>query len=83
MIEALACGTPVIALSRGAVSEVVKPATGYICKNIEEMAAAVYRVHEIDRAECRRDVLSRFSESVMVDKYEAVAREALRNSRQQ
>ena len=54
MIESLAAGTPVIALRRGAVPEVlVDGVTGFICDDVEQMTAAVGRLHEIDRAACR------------------------------
>ena len=57
MIESLAAGTPVIALRRGAVPEVlVDGVTGFICDDVDEMTAAVGRLHEIDRAACRARV---------------------------
>ena len=75
MIEALACGTPVIARRRGSVPEVIRPGrTGFIADTVDEMAAAVRRLDRIDRAACRRDAESRFSVDRMVDGYETVYR---------
>jgi glycosyltransferase involved in cell wall biosynthesis len=55
MIESMAAGTPVIALRRGSVPEiVVDGVTGFICDDVSEMAAAVARVQDIDPAACRR-----------------------------
>ena len=54
MIESLAAGTPVIALRRGAVPEVlVDGVTGFICDDVDEMVAAVDRLDEIDPQDCR------------------------------
>ena len=73
MIEAMACGTPVIASRCGSVPEVVVPGrTGFIADSVEELVAAVARVHTIDRAECRRHVERRFAVAHMADGYEAV-----------
>ena len=71
MTEAMACGTPVIAFRRGSVPEVVADGeTGFIVDDVPQMAAAVARVGEIDRAACRRRVEERFSTVKMVDGYE-------------
>jgi glycosyltransferase involved in cell wall biosynthesis len=73
MIEALACGTPVVALRRGSVPEViVNGTTGFIVETVDEMVEAVKRVGGIDRAECRRDVERRFTDERMTMAYEDV-----------
>lgn len=73
MIEALACGTPVIARSCGSVPELILDGqTGFIADTLEEMASAVKALGRIDRAACRRDVVARFSVERMVDGYEAI-----------
>ena len=55
MIESLAAGTPVIALRRGSVPEVIEDGvTGFICDDVEEMIEATHRVGEIDSETCRR-----------------------------
>ncbi|HTL70110.1 MAG TPA: glycosyltransferase [Candidatus Eisenbacteria bacterium] len=71
MAEALACGTPVIAFGRGAVPEVVIDGrTGFVCRTVEEMAAAAGRLQTIDRRLCRADCEERFSDGVIVGQYE-------------
>lgn len=74
MIESLAAGTPVIALRRGAVPEVlVDGVTGFICDDVDQMTSAVGRLHEIDRAACRARA-AEFSAEAMCSGYEAVYR---------
>ena len=76
MIEALACGTPVVARPRGSVPEVVvNGETGWLGDTMQELAAGVRRIDAIDRAFCRRVVADRFSVTAMVDGYERVYRE--------
>ncbi|HEY3068438.1 MAG TPA: glycosyltransferase family 4 protein [Methylomirabilota bacterium] len=73
MIEAMACGTPVIASRAGSVPEVVTPGrTGFIADTVDGLVDAVKRVHDLDRAECRRAAERRFSVARMADGYEAV-----------
>jgi glycosyltransferase involved in cell wall biosynthesis len=54
MAEALACGTPVVGLRRGAVPEVVREGTGFVVETVDELVAAVGQLGQIDRAACRR-----------------------------
>jgi glycosyltransferase involved in cell wall biosynthesis len=62
MIEAMACGTPVLATPRGAAPEIVDHGrTGFLCATIDRLAAAAGRLAEIDRSACRAVVESRFS----------------------
>jgi glycosyltransferase involved in cell wall biosynthesis len=73
MPEAMACGTPVIALRCGSVPEVVEDGvTGFVRDNEEELVEAVSRIGEIDRARCRIEVARRFSCAAMADGYEDV-----------
>ena len=75
MAEALACGTPVVALARGAVPEVIQSGVnGFACASPEEMVAAVGRIGEIDRRACRRTMEEKFSDRAMVDAYETLYR---------
>ena len=75
MIEALACGTPVIARRCGSVPEIiVSGRTGFIADTLESMELAVRRLDRIDRAKCRREVEARFTVERMVDGYEAIYR---------
>ena len=67
MIEAMACGTPVLAFPEGAAPEVVDDGkTGFLCADEAEMIAAVHRIDEIDRADCRAAVEGYFSAERMV-----------------
>ncbi|HXG05343.1 MAG TPA: glycosyltransferase family 4 protein [Candidatus Binatia bacterium] len=78
MIEALACGTPVVARPCGAVPEVIRDGeVGFLADSLDDLVGAVKRIDLIDRARCRRWVEERFSVSVMVDRYEAVYRRLL------
>ncbi|HEV8614450.1 MAG TPA: glycosyltransferase family 4 protein [Methylomirabilota bacterium] len=75
MIEALACGTPVVARPAGSVPEIVEDGvTGYLGETVGELARAVKRIDLIDRATCRRRAEERFSVGRMTDDYEAVYR---------
>lgn len=70
MAEAMACGTPVLGLSRGAVSEVVEDGrTGFVRPTVDGLAEAVGRLGEIDRAACRARVERLYSQDVMVEAY--------------
>jgi glycosyltransferase involved in cell wall biosynthesis len=73
MIEAMACGTPVIAFARGSVPEVLEHGTtGFITRKVDGMAAAVGRLGEISRQACRDYVTANFSNEVMVKNYAKV-----------
>lgn len=70
MAEAMACGTPVIGLRRGAVPEVVEHGvTGFVEDSVEGLVAAVGRLGSIDRRACRRRVERLFSERSTVEGY--------------
>lgn len=72
-IEALACGTPVISLRRGAAPEIIVDGkTGFVVDSIAEMIAAVGKLANIDRRACRAHVEANFSLKNMVDAYEKV-----------
>ena len=76
MIEAMACGTPVIARPCGAVPEVVVPGrTGFVGESIVDLVDGVKRIEAIDRAECRRRVEALFSVQRMADGYERLYRQ--------
>lgn len=75
MAEAMACGTPVLALRAGAAPEVVADGgTGFVRDSVAELAAACAQLDAIDRRACRRRVEERFSPRAMADGYEAVYR---------
>jgi glycosyltransferase involved in cell wall biosynthesis len=70
MIEAMACGCPVIAMRRGSVPEVMDDGvTGYIVDNVDEAVAACARLHEIDRARVRAQFEKRFTSRRMAADY--------------
>jgi glycosyltransferase involved in cell wall biosynthesis len=70
MVEALACGTPVIAFPRGAAADIVRDGrNGFLVEDAAEMAAAVARLPEIDPARCRADVEARFDTSISAGAY--------------
>jgi glycosyltransferase involved in cell wall biosynthesis len=73
MIEAMACGTPVVALRGGAVAEVVHDGvTGFVCEKPDELADAIGRVDRLDPAACRRHVAEHFTADKLGAGYEAV-----------
>jgi glycosyltransferase involved in cell wall biosynthesis len=70
MIEALACGTPVIAYARGSVPEIVEDGVnGFIVRDEDEAAAAVARLSDIDRRACRESFERRFDAKRMARAY--------------
>ena len=70
MIEAMACGTPVIAHPKGSVREIIEHGrSGWIVSNEEEAVEAVERIGQIDRRECRKCFEQRFSVSRMAQNY--------------
>jgi glycosyltransferase involved in cell wall biosynthesis len=70
-MEAMACGTPVIAFARGALPEVVADGeTGMIVSGLREMAQAARQVHHIDPVACRLRAETNFSADRMADEYE-------------
>ncbi|MDP2855753.1 MAG: glycosyltransferase family 4 protein [bacterium] len=73
MIEAMACGTPIIAYRRGSVPEVIKDKkTGFIVDNKNEMVEAIKKIDIIKRKDCRIHVEQNFTLKQMVDKYEEI-----------
>lgn len=78
MIEAMACGTPVIAYGLGAIPEVIIPGkTGFVASGEDEMVQAVGKIDQIKREDCRREVEERFTTSKMVKDYEKVYQDIL------
>lgn len=74
-IEALACGTPVIGLRRGAIPEIVDhERTGWICDEPAQLVDAIRQLAEIDPNACRKDALERYDTPIMVEGYERAYR---------
>ena len=79
MIEAMACGTPVIAYRRGSVPEVIEDGrSGFIVDHLSGAIEAVSRIDEIDRAACRAAFEARFTARHMAAAYVAAYEKVLR-----
>ncbi len=78
VIEALACGTPVVAMNRGAMPEIIQHGVnGFLANNEEEFAEYMERVGEIDPVVCRQTVEAQFSAETMAAAYVERYREAI------
>jgi len=72
MIEAMACGTPVIASPSGAVPEIMSSDTGYIVEGVEDAVAAVEKTRNFDRRRCRLAFEEKFTAMRMAKDYLAL-----------
>jgi glycosyltransferase involved in cell wall biosynthesis len=82
MVEAMACGTPVVALRRGSVPEVVDHGvTGWTCRQPSQLAGGIVRADQIDPAACRRRAERLFDVANMVAGYEQVYRQLAEHGR--
>jgi glycosyltransferase involved in cell wall biosynthesis len=73
LIEALACGTPVLAYRRGSIPEIIDHGvTGFICETVSELVDAVGQVSLIDRRNCRASFDERFTADRMARDYVAL-----------
>jgi glycosyltransferase involved in cell wall biosynthesis len=82
MIEAMACGTPVIAYHGGAVSEVMEQGhTGFIVNGLDDAVDAVLRVPELSRKRCREIFEQRFTATRMAHDYVQVYERLIDNRR--
>ncbi len=80
MVESLACGTPVIAMPRGSVPEIIVDGEhGFIVRTVAQAAAAIKKVTAIDRRVCRKRAQEKFTIGHMVDGYEAVYRKLVKD----
>jgi glycosyltransferase involved in cell wall biosynthesis len=80
MVESLASGTPVVAMRRGSVPEVLRDGRGgFLCDTVDDMVRAVEKVVGLDRAVCREEG-ERFSSARMADGYERLYRRLVRKS---
>jgi glycosyltransferase involved in cell wall biosynthesis len=72
-VEAMACGTPVIAFARGSMKEIIKNGkTGFVVKDVGEMIEAIKNVEKIKREDCREWVKENFTIEKMVENYEKI-----------
>ncbi len=82
MIEAMACGTPVIGYNNGSVPEIVKHgSSGFIVNNVEEMTEAIKNINSINRATVRKRAEIYFSLEKMVTGYERVYKKVLEETK--
>jgi glycosyltransferase involved in cell wall biosynthesis len=81
MVEAMASGTPVVALRRGSVPELVRPGvTGFICDDPAELPQALHRVRDLDPAESAAHTRQAFGADLMASRYEDVYRQVITRS---
>jgi glycosyltransferase involved in cell wall biosynthesis len=79
MIEAMACGTPVLGADMGSIPEIVVDAkTGFLCRDVDDAAVRVPQLSRLNRYACRRHVETMFSAERMIDRYCDAYAEALR-----
>jgi glycosyltransferase involved in cell wall biosynthesis len=70
VIEAMACGTPVIAFRRGAMAEIIEHGvSGFVVDNVAQAAAAVSRLPSLDRRKVRQSFERRFTDAHMAEAY--------------
>jgi hypothetical protein len=70
MIEAMACGTPVLGANMGSIPEIVIDGeTGFLCDDVDDAVANVARLRDLSRRACRTRVETTFSRERMIDRY--------------
>jgi glycosyltransferase involved in cell wall biosynthesis len=83
MIEAMACGTPVIAYANGAVPEIMEPGhTGFIVEELADAVEAARRIPELSRARCREVFDTRFTAERMARDYVGIYERIIRQREQ-
>jgi glycosyltransferase involved in cell wall biosynthesis len=82
MVEALACGTPVLAFTEGAAPEIIDHGTtGFLCVDEADMAGRLAHISALDRARCRAHVAKHFSTHRMIDGHLALYHQVLHAAR--
>lgn len=81
IVEAMACGTPVLAFNKGSMPEIIQDGVnGYIVSSIDEMAGRIKAIVNISREACRATVESKFTQEKMVREYIEVYKQILSKS---
>lgn len=84
LIEAMACGSPVIAFNKGSIPELISHGkTGFIVSNIKDMCSAVSRIDTINRQYCRERALTTYTAQRMADGYEEIYERILSDREEQ
>lgn len=82
VIEAMACGTPVIAFNRASMPELIQDGkTGFLVNSIEEACQALKKIDKIKRKDCREWIKQSFSLRKMVNRYEKLYKKILKNEK--
>ncbi|MCD4694294.1 glycosyltransferase family 4 protein [bacterium] len=81
ILEALACGTPVVTVDIGSNKEIVKHGkTGFVVENERELLKAIKNIDKIDRKDCRESIEKNFSLEKMVEGYEKIYEKIINNN---
>ncbi len=84
VVEAMACGTPVVAFNKGSMPELIKSGeNGFIVEGVEEAVRALKKIPEIDRQACRNTVEQKFTVEKMVDNYIQVYKKIIDQNKQE
>ncbi|MDD3075613.1 MAG: glycosyltransferase family 4 protein [Proteiniphilum sp.] len=80
VIEAMACGTPVVAFSKGSMKElIVDGENGFLAENMDEAIEKIKKTDQINRLNCRKHVEKHFSKEIMANRYIEVYKKILAN----
>jgi glycosyltransferase involved in cell wall biosynthesis len=81
MVESMVSGAPVLAMARGAASEIVEPGiTGYLAEDLDGLVEAYGRLGEIDLELCVKRAAERFGPAQMADGYQSVYERAIQDA---
>jgi len=81
VIEAMACGTPVVALNKGSMKEIIQHGkTGFIVESLSDVIFSLEKVKNLNRYNCRNLIEQKFTQDIMVDRYLALYEMTLRKN---